>query len=160
MVGSAYPAYISKIKYDFSMSNTSPELPQIGNIQPEVESQTSTFENAKPHNKPEQQSKVLQTLSESQKLQIKSTLQPFVGIKKYTSQFSPKSANPEFIKRSRQLYSKLCSELIKDYSGWHVAIEPDSNDYFLNTNKAVAQQLACQKYPERMICTFQLIGAG
>ena len=131
------------------MSNTSPELPQLGNFQPQVESQTSTFENAKPHNNPQQQ-----------KLQGKSALQPFVGIRQYTSQFSPKSANLDFIKRSRQLYNKLCPELIKDYSGWYIAIEPDSSDYFLNANKAVAQQLARQKYPERLICTFQLIATG
>ena len=142
------------------MSNTSPELPQLGNFPPEVESQTSIFENAKPQNKPQQQSKVLQTLSESQKLQLKSALPPFVGIRQYTSQLSPKSANPEFIKRSRQFYNRLCPELIKDYSGWYIAIEPDSSDYFLNANKAVAQQLARQKYPERLICTFQLIATG
>ena len=45
----------------------------------------------------------------------------------------------------------------RDYPGWYIAIEPDSGDYFLNPNKAVAQQLACQKRSEQLICTFQLM---
>lgn len=105
------------------MSNTSPERIPLGDFQSEVQSQPSKSENAKLHNEPQQQS-VLQTLSESQSLQIKRELHhPFVGIRQYTSQFSPKLANPGVIKRSRLIYDKLCQEYIKDYPGWYIAIE-------------------------------------
>ncbi len=116
------------------------------------DSQPSTIETVGNHNKPQQGSQVLQ--------QIKKKLQPFVGIRQYTSQLSPKLANPGFIKRSRLIYNKLCPDLIKYYPGWYIAIEPDSGDYFLNPNKAVAQQLARQRHQEQLICTFQLIATG
>lgn len=103
-----------------------------------------------------QQSKALPTSSEEKELPVKEEFRPFVGIRQYTNQFSPKLANPGFIKRSRLIYDALHPELIKDYAGWYITIEPDSGDYFLDANKAVAQQKARQKHPERLICTFQL----
>ncbi|MDZ8050221.1 MAG: hypothetical protein RMX68_023850 [Aulosira sp. ZfuVER01] len=65
---------------------------------------------------------------------------PWAGIRQYTNQLSPKLANPGYIKRARQIYERLHSELINSYSGWYVAIEPDSGDYFLNPDKTLAQQ--------------------
>ncbi|MBD2455529.1 hypothetical protein H6G80_15750 [Nostoc sp. FACHB-87] len=82
---------------------------------------------------------------------------PFVGIRKYTNQLSPKLATTGYIKRSRQIYERLYSELVKHYPGSYVAIEPDSGDYFLNANKVLAQKEAKEKYPARLICTFQVI---
>jgi hypothetical protein len=84
-------------------------------------------------------------------------VRPLVGIRQYTNQLSPKLANPGYVKRARQIYEQLYCELVNSYSGWYVAIEPDSGDYFLNANKALAQQQAKQKNPSRLICTFQLI---
>ncbi|ALF56404.1 hypothetical protein ACX27_15210 [Nostoc piscinale CENA21] len=80
-----------------------------------------------------------------------------MGIRKYTNQLSPKLATTGYIKRARQIYERLYSELVKHYPGSFVAIEPDSGDYFLNANKALAQQEAKQKHPSRLICTFQVI---
>ncbi|MGF1992096.1 MAG: hypothetical protein RMY62_030085 [Nostoc sp. ZfuVER08] len=74
-----------------------------------------------------------------------------------SNQLSPKLANPGYVKRARQIYDRVYSELVNSYAGWYVAIEPDSGDYFLNVNKALAQQQAKQKNPSRLICTFQLI---
>lgn len=84
-------------------------------------------------------------------------VRPLVGIRQYTNQLSPKLANPGYVKRARQIYDRLYSELVNSYAGWYVAIESDSGDYFLNANKALAQQQAKQKHPSRLICTFQLI---
>ncbi|PHJ67954.1 hypothetical protein VF14_01135 [Nostoc linckia z18] len=80
-----------------------------------------------------------------------------MGIRQYTNQLSPKLANPGYVKRVRQIYDRVYSELVNSYAGWYVAIEPDSGDYFLNVNKALAQEQAKQKNPSRLICTFQLI---
>lgn len=84
-------------------------------------------------------------------------VRPFVGIRQHTNQLSPKLANPGYVKRARQIYERLYSELVKHYPSFYIAIEPDSGDYFLNSNKALAQQEAKQKHPSRLICTFQLI---
>ena len=142
------------------MSNTFPECIPLEDYNPQDDSQPSKIETVGNHNKTQQGSQVLQTSSASQELQVKKKLQPFVGIRQYTSQLSPKLANPGFIKRSRLIYNKLCPDLIKYYPGWYIAIEADSGNYFLNPNKAVAQQLARQKHPEQLICTFQLIATG
>ena len=139
------------------MSNTFPERIPLEDFNPQDDSQPSTMETAGNHNKPQQGSQVLQTSSASQELQVKKKLQPFVGIRQSTSQLSPKLANTGFIKRSRLIYNKLCLDLIKHYPGWYIVIEPDSGDYFLNSNKAVAQQLARQKHSEQLICIFQLM---
>ncbi|OUL33637.1 hypothetical protein [Nostoc sp. 106C] len=85
---------------------------------------------------------------------------PWTGIRQYTNQLSPKLANPGYIKSARQIYDRLRGELINNYSGWYVAIEPDSGDYFLNATKALAQQQARQQHPFRLICTFKLIATG
>jgi hypothetical protein len=85
---------------------------------------------------------------------------PWAGIRQYTNQLSPKLANPGYIKTARQIYDRIRSELINSYSGWYVAIDPDSGDYFLNPDKALAQQQARQKHPARLICTFKLIATG
>ncbi len=82
-------------------------------------------------------------------------VRPLVGIRQYTNQLSPKLANPGYVKTSRQIYDHLRVELINSYPDWYVAIESDSGDYFLNPNKALAQQQAKQKHPSRLICTFQ-----
>lgn len=89
--------------------------------------------------------------------ELKRESAPWVGIRQYTDKLSPQVANKGYIARSRQIYDQLCLEIDSYYTGWYVAIEPDSGDYFLNTNKALAQQQARQKHPQRLICTFQFI---
>jgi hypothetical protein len=80
---------------------------------------------------------------------------PWAGIRRYTLQFSPKKANPGYVARARAIYDSLLHELTSNYPGSYIAIEPDSGDYFLNADKGLAQQSARQKYPGRLICTFQ-----
>ncbi|MUG94560.1 hypothetical protein F7734_20135 [Scytonema sp. UIC 10036] len=81
---------------------------------------------------------------------------PWVGIRQYTNQLSPKKANPGYVARARVICDNHKSELSDRYPGWYVAIEPDSGDYFLDANKEVAQNQARAKHPSRLICTFQL----
>ncbi|GAA6617875.1 hypothetical protein [Scytonema sp. NUACC26] len=81
---------------------------------------------------------------------------PWVGIRQYTNQLSPKKANLGYVARARVIYDNHKSELSNYYPGWYVAIEPDSGDFFLDANKEVAQNQARTKHPSRLICTFQL----
>lgn len=142
------------------MTNTPPDrpLPRVPQLPAQI--QPNTGEDTRPKNNPQQQPKALSTSSETKEPLLKGEFRPFVGIRQYTNAFSPKLANPGFIKRSRLIFDALRPKLIQDYSGWYIAIEPDSGDYFIDANKAVAQQKARQKYPERMICTLQLIETG
>jgi hypothetical protein len=142
------------------MPNTPPDRPLPCIPQLPAQIQPSTEEDTRPKNDHQQQSKALSTSSEAKEPLLKGEVHPFVGIRQYTNAFSPKLANPGFIKRSRLIFDALHPKLIQDYYGWYIAIEPDSGEYFMDANKAVAQQKARQKYPERMICTLQLIEVG
>ena len=82
---------------------------------------------------------------------------PWVGIKKYTNEFSSKKASPGYIARARSIYNKLCSELNDNHAPrGYVAIEPESGEYFINENKKKVQNEASLKHPGRLLCTFQL----
>lgn len=120
-------------------------------LKSQIHSQSYSGENSQLYNEPQQ---------DSHSPQVTRELQPFIGIRQYTNHLSPQSTNPEFIKRSRLIYDRLCPELSKDYLGWYIAIEPDSSDVFLNANKALAQQEARQKHPERLICIFKVMASG
>ena len=109
---------------------------------------------------PERRSNDLLTKAEVGERQVKGEIRPFVGIRQYTNEFSPKLTKPGFVKRCRLIFYAIRPKLIEDYYGWFVAIEPDSGDYFIDAAKEVAQQQARQKYPERMLCTLRLIETG
>jgi Xaa-Pro aminopeptidase len=64
---------------------------------------------------------------------------------------------PLFAKRCRQVFEQVYPQLIHDYSGWFIAIEADSREYFLDVEQHLAKQKAISKYPDGMICTFQLL---
>lgn len=142
------------------MTNTPPDRPEPRVPQIPASFQPFTGEYTRPKNDHYQQSQALSTSSEAKSPLVKGEFRPFVGIRQYTNAFSPKLANPGCIKRSRLIFDALRPKLIQDYSGWYIAIEPDSGDYFMDASKAVAQHKAHQKYPERMICTLQLIETG
>ena len=97
----------------------------------------------------------------NQQLKHSRSRNPWVGIKKYTNEFSSKKASPGYIARARSIYNKLCSELNDSHTqSGYVAIEPESGEYFLNANKEIAQNEARAKHPGRLICTFQLTGVN
>ena len=120
------------------MSNSSPEsLPRMDNL-------TSTNGQSEHLN------------NQNLKSNHSSPRSPWVGIKKYTNEFSSKKANPGYIARARSIYNNLCSELNDNHANsGYVAIEPESGEYFLDENKEIAQKEARAKYPGRLICTFR-----
>ncbi|MBD1924084.1 aminopeptidase P family protein [Microcoleus sp. FACHB-831] len=61
-----------------------------------------------------------------------------------------------YMKRCREIFEKIRPQLIEERSGWFVAIEGYSGDYFVDADKAVAKQKARQKYPEGRPVIFQL----
>ena len=125
------------------MSNSSPEsLKSVDNLA-STNGQSEHFNN------------------QNQQLNHSRSRSPWVGIKKYTNEFSSKKASPGYIARARSIYNKLCSELNDNHTqSGYVAIEPESGEYFLNANKEIAQNEARAKHPGRLICTFQLTGVN
>ncbi|MBW4504967.1 MAG: hypothetical protein KME64_00375 [Scytonematopsis contorta HA4267-MV1] len=128
------------------MSNTYPER-QLNEDAVDPTTPSEKANNAESHNEPQH------------RLRTKKT-SPFNGIRQYTSQLSPKLANPGYIARSRQIYDNICPDLSKNHPGWYVVIEPDSGDYFLNVDKDLAKNEARQKHPKRLFCAFKLITSG
>jgi hypothetical protein len=52
-----------------------------------------------------------------------------------------------FSERCEIIFQKLLPELIEQYYGWYIAIEPDSGDYFIDKDKETASLKARQKHP-------------
>ncbi|MEL6166148.1 MAG: hypothetical protein AAFR37_21190, partial [Cyanobacteria bacterium J06628_3] len=99
--------------------------------------------------------------NQNQKSNHSGSRSPWVGIKKYTNEFSSKKASPGYIARARSIYNKLCSELSDKHGcSGYIAIESDSGEYFINANKEAAQRELAIKYPGRLICTFKLTRAS
>ena len=143
-----------------TMTNTSPDRLLHEVSQSDAFIHRSTEEDTEPQNGLKQHSQDLPTSSDVNEPLLKGEFRPFVGIRQYTDVFSPKLAKPGFIKRSRLIFDQISPKLTQDYSGWYIAIEPDSGDYFIDANKAVARQKARQKHPFGIICTLQLIERG
>lgn len=52
-----------------------------------------------------------------------------------------------FSLRCEAIFQELLPELIEQYYGWYIAIEPDSGHYFIDKDKETASLKARQKYP-------------
>ncbi len=58
-----------------------------------------------------------------------------------------RSEGEAFSRRCRAIFDRLLPELIDQYYGWYIAIEPDSGDYFIEEDQEVASLKARQKHP-------------
>lgn len=71
-----------------------------------------------------------------------------------------KAENEAFYQRCRAIFDLVRPELIDQYYGWYIAIEPDSGDYLIDADKEVAHTKALQKYPNADHCVFCLNESG
>lgn len=62
--------------------------------------------------------------------------------------------------RYRQIFALVSPELLENHYNWFMAIEPNSGDYFIDPDEAVAVQKARQKYPYGMIGIMRLNETG
>ncbi|WP_445633535.1 DUF5678 domain-containing protein [Nostoc sp. DSM 114161] len=53
----------------------------------------------------------------------------------------------KFHQRCKEIFDRVQPELIKNYYNWYMVVEPDSGDYFIDSNEEVAMQMAHQKHP-------------
>lgn len=68
--------------------------------------------------------------------------------------------NAALHQRCRAIFEQVCPHLIQKHYGWYLAIEPDSGEYFLDSDKEKASQKAQQKYPQAIHCMFCLTETG
>jgi hypothetical protein len=61
-----------------------------------------------------------------------------------------------FSEKAHQVYDKIKDELIQEYKGKIVAIEPESGDYFIGDTKMEAGMQAKIKYPDKLFYFFKV----
>ncbi|MGD1701780.1 hypothetical protein [Dapis sp. BLCC M229] len=62
-----------------------------------------------------------------------------------------KAENEAFANRCREIFWQVYPDLVKEHYDWFIYIEPDSGDYFLDSDRDVARQKAKQKYPSALL---------
>lgn len=66
----------------------------------------------------------------------------------------------DFYQRCWAIFEKLKPELLDKYYGWYIAIEPDSEDYFIDPDKELASRKAREKYPQSFYHLFGINETG
>lgn len=73
---------------------------------------------------------------------------------------SRKAEDEAFYQRCWAIFERVRSQLIQEYYGWYIAVEPDSGDYFVDVDKMQAHKIALEKYPNTRHCVFCLNETG
>ena len=71
-----------------------------------------------------------------------------------------KAEDELFYQRCRVVFNRVQPELIKEHYDWFIVIEPDSGDYFIDSNEDVARQKAREKYSDKMRLIMRLNERG
>lgn len=71
-----------------------------------------------------------------------------------------KAESHAFAERCRAIFYRVKPELIDDHYDWFMVIEPDSGDYFIDPDKAIAKQKAREKHPDAMFLIKRLNESG
>lgn len=58
-----------------------------------------------------------------------------------------KAEDEAFYQLCREIFEQVRPKLIEQHYGWYIAIEPNSSDYFIDSDKMQAHQKALHKYP-------------
>lgn len=62
--------------------------------------------------------------------------------------------------RCYPIFEQLRPELIQDHYNWYLTIEPETGEYFLNSNSIANLKKACEKYPNSIFYTFCINETG
>lgn len=65
-----------------------------------------------------------------------------------------------FYQRCRVIFDQLRPNLMSEYYNWFIAIEPDSGDYVLDSNRDNVLLQGIQKYPDKRSFIFRLNETG
>ena len=71
-----------------------------------------------------------------------------------------KAEREVFHKRCRAIFERVRPEYIAKNYGWYIAIEPNSEDFFIDENIEIASHKAREKHPNAVHCMFCLNETG
>jgi len=64
------------------------------------------------------------------------------------------------MKRCDEIFDSAKSQLIDDYYGWFMVIEPESGDYFIDRDENTALKKADEKYPKTWCAVYGINETG
>lgn len=67
-----------------------------------------------------------------------------------------KAEDEAFHQRCRAVFERVRPELIARQYGWYIAVEPNSEEYFIDADSMQAHRKALEKYPNIRHCVFCL----
>lgn len=71
-----------------------------------------------------------------------------------------KAKRKDFYERCQTIFKRVKTELIETHYNWYIAVEPESQEYFLAENILDAIALSRQKYPNSPFHLFQINQTG
>jgi hypothetical protein len=71
-----------------------------------------------------------------------------------------KAESEAFYHRCRAIFERVRPELIGEHYGWYIAIEPDSEKYFIDIDRETAHLKARHAHPDSIHCLFRLDETG
>ena len=85
----------------------------------------------------------------------------FPEIQWTTEQKAEREAESEaFYQRCYPIFDRVKSELIATHYNWFIAIEPDSDEYFVDRDLEVASLQCREKHPGKLHYTFRINESG
>jgi hypothetical protein len=65
-----------------------------------------------------------------------------------------------FKQRCKFIFDQVKPELIKTHYNWYMAVEPDSEEYFIHEDVLLVAQMAQKKYPNARLHVFRINETG
>ncbi|MGK7927339.1 MAG: hypothetical protein AB4290_19210 [Spirulina sp.] len=71
-----------------------------------------------------------------------------------------KTEDKIFAERCRVIFDRVQPEFIQDRYDWFIIIEPDSGDYFIDSDEHIARNKAHEKHPEKKCLIMRINETG
>jgi len=65
-----------------------------------------------------------------------------------------------FAQRCREIFRRVYPELVQKYHDWFIYIEPNSGEYFIDSERTLARKKAKEKYPKAVLMAMCLNETG
>jgi uncharacterized C2H2 Zn-finger protein len=65
-----------------------------------------------------------------------------------------------FAQRCREIFHRVYPELVNKYHDWFIYIEPNSGEYFIDSERILAREKAKEKYPTAVLMAMCLNETG
>lgn len=65
-----------------------------------------------------------------------------------------------FYQRCRAIFERICPKLIEEHYNWYIIIEPDSEDYAIDSDEMVAMQKMREQHSQGKVMIMRLNGTG